>query len=63
MNIKKQLEILTQGVADLITKEELEERLKEAEQENRPLKVKLGLDPSAPDIHLGHTVVLNKLKQ
>ncbi len=63
MNIKKQLEVLTQGVEDLITKEELEERLKEAEKEDRPLKVKLGLDPSAPDIHLGHTVVLNKLKQ
>ncbi|MFW6034899.1 MAG: tyrosine--tRNA ligase [Halothermotrichaceae bacterium] len=63
MNIEKQLEILTRGVKDLISVKELKEKLKEAEKEKRPLRVKLGLDPSAPDIHLGHTVVLRKLKQ
>ncbi len=47
----------------MIDREELKERLEEAQKENRPLKVKLGLDPSAPDLHIGHTVVLNKLKQ
>ncbi len=61
--INRELEILTQGVADLITKEDLRKRLIVTRNEDRPLKVKLGLDPSAPDIHLGHTVVLNKLKQ
>lgn len=63
MDINKQLEILKQGVSDLISVEDLKKKLKEAEQEDRPLRVKLGLDPTAPDIHLGHTVVLKKLKQ
>ncbi|HKL12922.1 MAG TPA: tyrosine--tRNA ligase [Halanaerobiales bacterium] len=63
MDINKQLEVLKQGVSDLISEEDLKEKLKEAEQEDRPLRVKLGLDPTAPDIHLGHTVVLKKLKQ
>ena len=63
MDINKQLEILKQGVSDLISEEDLKEKLKEADKENRPLRVKLGLDPTAPDIHLGHTVVLKKLKQ
>ena len=63
MKIKEQLEILTRGVSDLISTEELEEKLKKADKEGRPLKVKLGLDPTAPDIHLGHTVVLRKLRQ
>src|SRR6056297_1527346 len=63
MDINKQLKVLKQGVSDLISEEDLKEKLKEAEQEDRPLRVKLGLDPTAPDIHLGHTVVLKKLKQ
>ncbi len=63
MDIDKQLKILTRGVSDLISEEDLRAKLIEARKENRPLKVKLGLDPSAPDIHLGHTVVLRKLKQ
>ncbi len=63
MNIDKQMQILIRGVSDLISEEDLREKLVEAEKEGRPLKVKLGLDPSAPDIHLGHTVVLRKLKQ
>ena len=63
MNIDEQVKMLTRGVSDLISRDELEEKLKEAEKNNEPLKVKLGLDPTAPDIHLGHTVVLRKLKQ
>ena len=63
MEINEQLKILKRGVNDLISEDELKEKLVEAEKEGRPLKVKLGLDPSAPDIHLGHTVVLRKLKQ
>ncbi len=61
--LKEELNILTQGVADLISKDDLLARLISSRQKKKPLKVKLGLDPSAPDIHLGHTVVLNKLKQ
>src|SRR6056297_2312854 len=63
MDINKQVEILKRGVSDLISEKELKEKLIEAKKEERPLKVKLGLDPTAPDIHLGHTVVLRKLKQ
>ncbi|GAB6099156.1 tyrosine--tRNA ligase [Halanaerocella petrolearia] len=63
MKIEKQLEVIKRGVSDLIGEEDLVEKLKEAAEEERPLKVKLGLDPTAPDIHLGHTVVLQKLKQ
>ena len=63
MNIEQQLEILTDGVADIVSVEELAVKLRQAEKEDRPLRVKLGLDPSAPDIHLGHTVVLRKLRQ
>src|SRR6056297_1117300 len=63
MEINEQLKILKRGVSDLISEDELKDKLVEAQKEGRPLKVKLGLDPSAPDIHLGHTVVLRKLKQ
>ncbi|MGB4661491.1 MAG: tyrosine--tRNA ligase [Mobilitalea sp.] len=61
--IENQIKIIRKGAAELITEEELREKLVKAKQENRPLIVKLGLDPSAPDIHLGHTVVLRKIKQ
>lgn len=50
---------LKRGVEEVLSEADLIEKLKE----NRPLKVKLGADPTAPDIHLGHTVVLNKLRQ
>ena len=58
MDIQKQLEIIKRGVAELIPEDELVAKLKRG----KPLKVKFGADPSAPDIHLGHTVVLRKLK-
>ena len=54
-----QLAILREGAVDLYGEPELRERL----AERRPLRVKLGMDPSAPDLHLGHTVVLGKLRQ
>lgn len=59
----EQLEAILKGTAEVISKSELLERLLTAEKENRPLKIKWGADPSAPDIHLGHTVVLRKLRQ
>ena len=63
MKLEKELEIIKRGTDEIISEEELIEKLKEAREEERPLKVKLGLDPTAPDIHLGHTVVLQKLRQ
>ncbi|MDD4178944.1 MAG: tyrosine--tRNA ligase [Candidatus Margulisbacteria bacterium] len=58
-SIEEQLKIIKRGVVELIPEEELIAKLKEG----RPLRVKWGADPSAPDIHLGHSVVLNKLRQ
>ena len=60
---ERQLEILLQSSAEIISKSELLEKLKASHKEGRPLLVKWGADPSAPDIHLGHTVVLRKLRQ
>ena len=51
------------GAVDVLPEGALEAKLATAEREGRPLRVKLGVDPTAPDIHLGHTVVLNKLRQ
>lgn len=56
------LERLRRGTVDVLPEGELERRLETARQEGRPLRVKLGADPSAPDLHLGHTVVLSKLR-
>ena len=58
MNAEEQLEILTRGVVDLHVKEELLARLKTG----KPLKVKAGFDPTRPDLHLGHTVLINKMR-
>jgi len=55
----KDLEIIRRGTAEVISPEELKEKL----NRQKPLRVKFGADPTAPDIHLGHTVVLQKLKQ
>lgn len=62
-DLKKQIEVAIRGTEDVLIKEELNDLLEQSIKEDRPLKVKLGLDPTAPDIHLGHTVVLNKLRQ
>ncbi|MGH8492855.1 MAG: tyrosine--tRNA ligase [Moraxellaceae bacterium] len=58
MTPEKQLELIKRGCDELIQEEELLERLKEG----RPLRVKAGFDPTAPDLHLGHTVLMNKLR-
>ncbi|MBX9137614.1 MULTISPECIES: tyrosine--tRNA ligase [unclassified Clostridium] len=59
INIDEQIKIISKGVDEIIGLDELKEKL----AKKKPLTVKLGLDPSAPDIHLGHTVVLRKLRQ
>jgi tyrosyl-tRNA synthetase len=61
--IEEQIKVLSKGTEEIISLEELKEKLQKSQQMGRPLVVKLGLDPSAPDIHLGHTVVLRKMKQ
>ena len=63
LEVERQLAILTRGVAEIIPETELKAKLVQSMMKNRPLKVKLGLDPSAPDVHIGHTVVLQKLRQ
>jgi len=63
MDTLKQTTTIKSGVEEVIPEEELAPLLKKAAAEGRPLRIKLGLDPSAPDIHLGHTVVLRKLRQ
>ena len=55
---EQQLELIERGTADIISREDLLKKLKE----NRPLRIKAGFDPTAPDLHLGHTVLINKLK-
>jgi tyrosyl-tRNA synthetase len=60
--VEEQLAYLKKGLAELIREEDLRERLTAAAKENRPLRVKAGFDPTAPDLHLGHTVLLRKMK-
>src|SRR5437773_11270552 len=58
-----QHELLTRGTEEVLPEGELLRRLRERARESRPLRVKQGFDPTAPDIHLGHTVGLRKLRQ
>jgi tyrosyl-tRNA synthetase len=61
-HVEEQLALLRKGAAEIIREEELKAKLLESFQKEKPLRVYLGVDPTAPDIHLGHTVVLRKLK-
>ncbi|MBL7215830.1 MAG: tyrosine--tRNA ligase [Phycisphaerae bacterium] len=63
MNIAEQVKGLKRGTVEVFREDELAQRLTDAAQEGRQLRAKLGMDPTAPDIHLGHTVVLRKLRQ
>jgi tyrosyl-tRNA synthetase len=60
--VEEQLAYLRKGVAEIVPEEELKQKLANSVQTGKPLRVYLGVDPTAPDIHLGHTVVLRKLK-
>ncbi|MBA2378812.1 MAG: tyrosine--tRNA ligase [Blastocatellia bacterium] len=62
MTNDEQLAFLRKGTVDMIRDEDLKAKLDRSERTGKPLRVKLGLDPTAPDIHLGHTVVIRKLK-
>src|SRR5713226_8305228 len=60
--LSRQLELILRGVVEVIQRAELESKRTRALKENRPLRVKAGFDPTAPDLHLGHTVLIHKLK-
>ncbi len=63
ISIEEQIRIISKGAQEIINTGELEQKLRSSQKTGRPLTVKLGLDPTAPDIHLGHTVVLRKIRQ
>ena len=63
MDIEKQLEIIKRGAVEIVSEEELRRKLQASIKEKRPLRIKAGFDPTAPDLHLGHTVLLRKLRQ
>ena len=60
--LSRQLELILRGVVEVIQRAELESKLTRSLKENRPLRVKAGFDPTSPHLHLGHTVLLQKLK-
>ena len=61
--IAEQIKILSRGVNEIIPPEALKARLEESQKTRRPLNIKAGFDPTAPDMHLGHVVLLSKLRQ
>ncbi len=63
MDINKQIEIIKRGAVEIISEDELRKKLEQSIKLKRPLKIKAGFDPTAPDLHLGHTVLLRKLRQ
>jgi tyrosyl-tRNA synthetase len=63
LSAAEQYKILTENTAEIITEDEFRKKLERSVAENIPLRCKLGIDPSAPDLHLGHAVVLHKLRQ
>ncbi len=61
--VKRQLEAFTRGVEDLVSEKELEKKIRKSLETGKPLTVKLGIDPTGSDLHIGHAVPLRKLKQ
>ncbi|KOR88512.1 tyrosine--tRNA ligase [Paenibacillus solani] len=61
--VKRQMEVISRGAVEIIPEEEMRQKVMRSVVTGEPLRVKLGMDPSAPDLHLGHTVVLQKLRQ
>src|SRR5215218_5251721 len=62
MKLEEQIEFLRKGTLEIIREEDLRAKLEKSARTGKPLVAKLGADPTAPDIHLGHTVVLTKLR-
>ena len=61
--VQQALEVVKRGAEELLIESEFAQKLAHSEKSGHPLRIKLGLDPTAPDLHLGHTVVLNKMRQ
>ncbi|HEY3314473.1 MAG TPA: tyrosine--tRNA ligase [Bacillota bacterium] len=61
--VERQMAVIRRGAAEIITEEDIKSRLRKALAEGRPLRIKYGADPTAPDIHLGHSVVIRKMRQ
>ncbi len=61
--VKEQLDLIKQGTVEIIPEDELVKKLERSLKEKKPLNIKLGCDPSSPDLHIGHSVVLNKMRQ
>lgn len=61
--VDEQIEILKRGVVDLVTEDDLRRKLEQSLNTSEPLRVKLGADPTRPDLHLGHAVILRKMRQ
>src|SRR3989440_4962912 len=60
--VDRQLALIARGAVEIISAKELEDKLAASLKDRRPLRVKAGFDPTAPDLHLGHTVLIHKLK-
>ena len=61
--VEEQLEIIKRGTVEIVPLDELKKKLKKSAKEKKPLNIKLGVDPTRPDLHLGHSVVLRKMRQ
>ncbi|MBF0159192.1 MAG: tyrosine--tRNA ligase [Magnetococcales bacterium] len=61
--VSEQMQIIRRGAAKIVSEDELEQKLRRSYQSGQPLRIKAGFDPTAPDLHLGHTVLLQKLRQ
>jgi tyrosyl-tRNA synthetase len=60
--IEEQISLIERGTVDVISREDLVRKLKKSRESGTPLKIKTGFDPTAPDLHLGHTVLIQKMK-
>src|SRR3954454_1134244 len=63
VSVSEQMAVIARGAVDLHVRTELEERLTRAEQSGKPLRVKAGFDPTRPDLHVGHAVLMAKMRQ
>ncbi len=62
-SVEKQLSVIKRGTVEIVPEDELIQKLKKSIKENKPLRIKLGCDPTRPDLHLGHSVILRKMRQ
>jgi tyrosyl-tRNA synthetase len=62
LSVKEEFELIKRGASEIISEQDLLKKIEKSRKEKKPLKIKAGFDPSAPDIHLGHTVLLRKMK-